>query len=287
MPTTSEWSRGEGEAVVVFSGDWMPTGGRKIRFSEGLLQFFSSADFLVANFEGVSLPPPHSVVMQQVHGKETLEALTSLAPPHRIVLSCANNHAADHGSNLFEKHLRNLESLGFVVAGSRARPVVEPLAGIRVAALTQWSNHPGPFLADLKNEKELVRDGVFNILYPHWGFELELYPRSLLVETARQWLTRWDLVVGHHSHTPAPVAAFDSPAGRKPVAFSLGDFVTCSRQRKNRWGIVVRVCLGKDAKGTFRLRRLDWRFCVTAPRGRELFVRLADRCPYFAANTGP
>jgi hypothetical protein len=273
--------------TVVFTGDWMPTGGRNIRFGDGLHRFLSSADYLVANFEGVSLSPAYQVIMQQVHGEETLEALASIVPPHRVVLSCANNHAADHGFSLFEKHVRNLKSMGFIVVGSRDCPVVEPVPGIRLAALTQWSNHPGQFLADLQMEKALACDGMFNILYPHWGFELELYPRSPLVETAKNWLTRWDLVVGHHSHTPAPVAALDSPAGRKPVAFSLGDFVTCSRQRKNRWGIVVRVFLGRDARGIFRLRRLDWRFCVTVSRGRELIVRLADRCPYFPGATGP
>jgi len=267
--------------TVLFTGDWMPTGGRAIRFGEELLRFFAPADLVVANFEGVSVQPGRSVVMQQVHGKETLDALTSLSVPNRIVLSCANNHAADHGYKVFAAHFDYLESLGFQVVGSSDRPVVQPLPGVRLAALTQWSNHSGPYLASLEMAAAIGDARDFNVLYPHWGFELELFPRPEMVELARHLLSRWDMIMGHHSHTPAPVAGLGPAGVRRPVAFSLGNFVSSSRMRKNRWGIVCRAFLGRNLAGHRVLRQLEWRFSTVEFHGRDLVVNLADRCPYF------
>jgi hypothetical protein len=283
----SRWSHGDTDTIIAFTGDWMPARGRRIRFEDGLKRFLCGVDLLVANFEGVSLPPPRAVVMQQVHGEETFSALTELAPPRRIVLSCANNHSADHGFDLFCEHVRNLESRGFAVVGSRERPFIEPFSGLRLAAVTQWSNHAGSFLAGLETEADRVRDGLFQVLFPHWGYELELSPRPILVEKAREWLSRWDLVIGHHSHTPAPVTVLESPGGPRPVAFSLGNFICCSRRRLNSWGIVVRIFLGKERTGNYRLRRLEWRFSRSRLCGREIRVGLADACPYFPRAAMP
>lgn len=272
--------------MLGFTGDWMPAGGRVIRFGDRLRDFLKPADFLVANFEGISVRPHRAVVMQQVHGPETLEALTRLAPPDRIIVSVANNHAADHGFKVFLSHLRTLEARGFLVVGDCDRPVVVPVPGVRLAALTRWSNHPAPFLASLDRENALACPGDFCIMYPHWGFELELYPRMELVQQAREWLGRWDLVVGHHSHTPAPVSAIETPGGKRPVAFSLGNFMAGSWSRKNRWGMVVRIHLGRDPGGRYRLRRLDWRFTTVTRNRREFLLRLSDHCPYFPEVSG-
>ena len=282
LERSSRWSEGAEQITLCFTGDWMPLGGRELTFGEGLIRFFADADVVVCNFEGVSVPVGRSVVMQQVHGPETIRALSRLVPVNRIVLSCANNHSADHGYGAFRDHYNHLESLGFRVVGSLDRPVIQLAPAILLETGTDWSNHPGPFLARPKVNDEPDSDGEsYRILYPHWGYELELFPRPELVSRARDLLAGRDLIVGHHPHTPAPCTRLDGGAGERPVFFSMGNFCTLSRSAKNRWGMVVRVVLGGNGKGKAELRRLDWHFSHVSRKRGSIHVQLADQCPYF------
>lgn len=260
----------------------MPLGGRELVLSDDAACFFRGADAVICNFEGVSIQGGRKVVMQQVHGPETIRALSLLAPADRLVLSCANNHSADHGYEIFRDHCLRLESLGYRIVGSLNRPEIELAPGIILEAGTDWSNHPGPFLAEPGKGDGLSHSRkVFRILYCHWGFELELHPRPELVDRARSLLDGRDLIVGHHPHTPAPCTRLDGGGGDRPVAFSLGNFCTVSRSAKNRWGMVVRAVLGRSAAGVVRLRRLDWHFSHVRRTNGRIQVQLMDRCPYF------
>ena len=62
----------------------MPLGGREMTFGDDLIRFFADADVVVCNFEGVSVPGGRSVVMQQVHGPETIRAFFRMAPADRM-----------------------------------------------------------------------------------------------------------------------------------------------------------------------------------------------------------
>ena len=166
--------------------------------------------------------------------------------------------------------------------GSLEQPVIQLAPGILLEAGTDWSNHPGPFLATPKANDASNRDReAYRILYPHWGYELELFPRPEWVSRARDLLAGRDLIVGHHPHTPAPCTRLDGGEGERPVAFSMGNFCTVSRSAQNRWGMVIRVVLGREGNGKVQLRRLDWHFSHVSRKKGDIHVHLAERCPYF------
>jgi poly-gamma-glutamate capsule biosynthesis protein CapA/YwtB (metallophosphatase superfamily) len=91
-----------------------------------------------------------------------------------------------------------------------------------------------------------------NLLFPHWGFELELNPRRSMVRKARAWLAKgFNAIVAHHGHTPR--ALYAEP-GRDfgPAALvvdSLGDFVCGFPQEWYSYGMVLKVGLGVDSSG--------------------------------------
>ena len=46
-----------------------------------------------------------------------------------------------------------------------------------------------------------------NIFYPHWGYDLELYPRTSTIKKGRELLTYFDAIIGHHTHAPQPITS--------------------------------------------------------------------------------
>lgn len=63
-----------------------------------------------------------------------------------------------------------------------------------------------------------------NILFPHWGYELETYPRPEIVHLAKTYAREFDAILGHHPHTVQPFTTDRLRYGNRPIAYSLGDF---------------------------------------------------------------
>ena len=73
--------------------------------------FAAAHDYLLVNWEGTLTDLPR-MGLSQKHVVSTVESVLSLHNADRIVLSVANNHAADYGYAHFEKSVSQLESFG-------------------------------------------------------------------------------------------------------------------------------------------------------------------------------
>ncbi len=188
-----------------------------------LRRLISGADLLVANCEGPVRPDPRlSRIGRERPSVEfvaaTLEQLG--AQPQRCVLSVANNHCLDHGRDDVAVTVENLRSLGVRPVGHRtgARGTDDGVVRIDldglelvIVAWTDWLNHTArrsPVWTEPPPE-ELWAQGAgatLPLLFPHWGWELELAPREALRSTARRLLDRRAAVlVGHHPHVVQPL----------------------------------------------------------------------------------
>jgi hypothetical protein len=243
--------------TLAFLGDILPT--RRVSFAVDpeVQAFVRGVDWLVGNLEGpvVSRRVPW-VFMGQAHTPDILDLLETLAPPERTVLLCANNHAADYGPEIHQASRALLRRHGILCPGDRSQPTVGLTAPVALTAGTAWSNHEQEFLAPLPAAPPAHHG--FRILCPHWGYELETVPRQCQITQGARWLREWDLIVGHHSHTPQPVTADAVGRQRRAIAYSLGNFTFGYDLPHHRRGLMLRVEVGPTPDGAWAVGRLQW-----------------------------
>lgn len=262
--------------TIAFAGDLLPLRGRRCRPAAALRGLLRGADVLVANFEGtLATPDAHRVFMAQAHDEAILDFLADLFPPERTLLNVANNHAGDFGRPVFERSCERLEEAGFHIFGRAERPAAR-VEDVLVAGYTEWSNQPCRYVC--RAEPALPGEGAkLRILTPHWGYELQAYPHPGQIARARELTGRWDLVVGHHSHWPQPVTAYGPRAGRRLVAYSLGNFTFGLPLVRHLRGLLLLVEVGPraDGDGAWGVGRTTWWWTRTVFTGaREAMVVL-------------
>ena len=264
-----------------FFGDLMQLEGRKLQFADDLKLFFADADYLIGNFEG-AISSTKGGLMASLHTEEILEALKGLSAPERIVLTNANNHGCDFGWAEFNKSYELQKKHGFLVIGRKDEPSILLDGHINVASVTQWSNQPCTYLAEFTDIDKAHDPTAFNVLSPHWGYEMQMYPGPEQVREGQNLLGNWDMIIGHHTHAPQVITAYEIDESKQLLAYSLGDFCTYLKIDNYRHGIVVKAQVGPDSNGNWRVGKVEWRCSKIDQVDRKTTrVRLADHCELF------
>lgn len=250
-----------------FIGDIMILDGIDLRIGEDIRTFFSDADFLVGNFEGTIVTGHHKhVFMAQAHTEEILNVLANLYPPERTILSCANNHSGDYGWRDFCSSYQLIQDYGFFTMGRRDEPSIVIDGKVNIASCTSWSNQKCKFVATTDEaDRYFIDDAAFNILYPHWGYEMQLTPRHQQVQQGRELLSKWDMIIGHHSHCPQPILLHEYNRRQKLMAYSLGNFCSSRATENRQIGIALKVELGPDKSGIWAVGKVQWEFISIRP----------------------
>ncbi|MEX2689032.1 MAG: CapA family protein [Candidatus Njordarchaeum guaymaensis] len=279
IPKSLELNPISTQVKLGFIGDIMPMKRKILQFDESLREFINDVDYLVGNFEGIITNSKKRVFMAQIHSEQILLDLKKLFPPEKTILACANNHSADFGFQEFKKSYQLLKDHGFLIIGTKDEPKILLKDSVNLANITYWSNHPCSFLADFENvDKYFDPNAKFNILYQHWGYELQLYPNPAQIKLGKKLLEKWDMIVGHHSHCPQPIARY----GNKIIAYSLGDFCIGKNLRKYSYGMIVKAEIGPDNKGIWRVGKIEWRFTKIEHINRHISeVRIVNQCKFF------
>ncbi len=278
-----------------FGGDLMSMFEKPIRFDESVKAFFQGCDHVILNFEGV-ITDEKQIAPDQKHTRPILQALDQIAARDRLVLSLANNHTGDFGEAACRDCMTLLRQEGFTHFGVKESPFIDLGEHLRIVTGTQYSNREGCHLAWLSDPTEHLRPGAFNVAFPHWGYELETYPRPELVERMKAWLQRFDAVVGHHSHTPQPITCETVEGVRKLAAYSLGDLCFGMAYRLPTfkyyiWGALARIEVGplKRDPSRWAVGQMDWQFieCRHLSRTAGFEVRIAEHCDLFQGRAAP
>lgn len=222
---------------IAFIGDFMPFGKRRLHISENLRHFLGTADTLVVNLEGVVTAEKRPLALN--HSKAIFETIRSLNT-HNILLNVANNHASDFGHEVFVKHLHLLQDEGFEVLGHDDTPYV--LGGkFLLKASSAWSNQPLVTTSRFSLSKKVPQtqqDGCYNIFLPHWGYEMELFPRKKQVQFAKEMIeSGWHTIIGNHPHCPQPVELYRGGI----VAYSLGNFCYGNYNPNHWYGMALKL----------------------------------------------
>jgi len=269
-----------------FVGDIMKMGSRELILGTGIRRFFKDIDYLIGNFEGIITNRKHEVIAEQVHNQRILATLKSLLPPEKIVLSYANNHSNDFGWGEYKKSFQLLQQHGFLVLGRRDVPNVSLEDGlVNIATASTWSNQPCEFIASFQQIADAYQpSAAFNILYPHWGYELYLYPHPNQIAVAKKLLEQWDALIGHHSHTPQPVTALPTTRGKKVVAYSLGNFTYgVTWKLYHKYGIVLKLEIGPNKEDLWQVGELSWQFTLLhPPKEKSVLCEINRKCQWFS-----
>lgn len=265
-----------------FLGDIMQMKGRKLEFGGDLKQFFADVDYLVGNFEGV-ITSSKGFLMASIHSEEVLTALESLFAPEKTILTNANNHTCDFGWKEFNKSYQLQKDHGFLVIGRKDEPAILLDTQVNVVNVTKWSNQPCTHIAEFDDiEVAFNADAAFNILSLHWGYEMQLYPNPDQINKGKDFLEKWDMIVGHHSHCPQVITSYEVNNSKKLLAYSLGDFCTHLKIGKYLYGIVIKGEIGPNSEGKWQVGRVEWRFStVNHVDDVTTKIELADSCKYF------
>lgn len=282
IPETSDLNDITPEVTVAFLGDIMMIPGQRLTFDDELKDFLSGADYLVGNFEG-TITEMRRGLLGSKHSKQILVDLKDLFPPERTILTNANNHTCDYPLEELNRSIELQKQHGFVPIGLKEQPAVMLDGKINVVNVTRWSNKPCSYLAEFDDvDSTYDEDAAFNLLSPHWGYEMQLYPNPAQIAQAKELLHQWDMIVGHHSHVPQVITAYQTDADSRLVAYSLGDFCTFAKLDKYLYGIVVKAEIGPDAGGKWRAGKVEWRFSYVNHLDAETVrIELADGFKYF------
>lgn len=236
--------------------------------------------------------------------------LLNFLQPKKAVLSVANNHCLDKGLTSLQNTIALLQSKGIYHNGlktsSQKLYTLVSVKGIKIGfyACTWGVNNPkdkfkeelnlikgiAPFnrqpLANQEAEKALKQmadDGIdFKIIYVHWGYEYEFYPRQNTMKLARTLAQAGaDIIIGAHPHVFQPAeliyTAKDSLNYHTTlVNYSLGNFCTSMYSTETRLGLIENISLIKDKNGKISFTCPTYTYVYNAPhlgnRKRKLLL---------------
>jgi hypothetical protein len=270
--------------TISFIGDIMAMNSKQLIIEQSVKQFIKGSDFLIGNFEG-TITSEKKKLMDKRHKPQIMDTLETLFPPNKTFLSVANNHSGDFGVDRFSTSVNQLKERGFNVFGTEENPFIDLSDEIRVVGSTRWSNRPCNYLVELEDSNRYIKEGSFNILFPHWGYELELYPRIEIINHGRISLEKFDALIGHHSHCPQPISFFPIDNRNKLIAYSLGDFCLGSESTKRevmQYGVVIKAEIGKDPEGKWLIGKVEWNFLKSFSLSKKkTVVKTVDIEPNF------
>lgn len=215
--------------------------------------------------------------------------LSQLFPIDKIYLSLANNHAGDFEQSIFHQGLDTLKTIGFNVFGTSNSPFIDLSPNVRIFTGTCWSNKKRGWkrVSDLSKfniQKSKLSD--LNILFPHWGYEMELYPRDEIIDKGANYLKHFDAIIGHHPHLPQPVTLHRTTNQNKfqLCAYSLGDFCigrSFPILKTYNYGMILKMEIGTHSKSNgWAIGHTKWRFIYSKPRKSTIKVDICEKLPF-------
>lgn len=241
---------------LVFIGDISYTANKILKFDDIFSNFVKDSNFLIANLEGCLKCAISNNLRKNRIGDvaidiEIFDAIRDFFPLEKIFLSVANNHIGDYDLNTFMKTKEYLEKMDFNIFGYIDKPFADLNEDIRIIGGSMWSNRPCAFITNIYDSEKNIKKKSFNILYPHWGYELCEYPSTELVQLGKQLLIKFDAIIGLHAHTPQPITIENN----KLLAYCIGN-MTCNHKKLFQHmhcnkGIVIKINIGENLWKSF------------------------------------
>jgi hypothetical protein len=251
-PASLDWTLhlldDEPDWTMGFVGDICPLFGREAHFADDVRAFLADCDVIVGNFEGVFSDRFWQPFLMK-HEPSIFGVLEQIAPLERWVVSIANNHATDFGTDALRRTLDALDRRGLRWLGTAERPRLALADDVTLTAWTWWLNRPADGVA--RTDPGAPPTPGLHVALPHWGYEHERQPRP-----SQTVPDGYDLVTGHHTHLPQP---FERTDNGRLVAWSLGNFITGKQLPVLGEGALLRVGVARPDAGPPEIVRAQFR----------------------------
>jgi poly-gamma-glutamate synthesis protein (capsule biosynthesis protein) len=221
--------------------------------------FLKSADFVVANAEGV-FSDNTSITKGVANAPLRFTFATSTLPMLKALgftaFSQANNHNADFGAGASASSHEAIGKTGILPFGDYWNETVGPVymekngQKIALVGFNEFSYR------NIEHVDEAIKvakaNGAYTIVFPHWGIE---YSQGVSAKQ-REWAHRFvddgaDVVIGAHPHVVEPIELYNG----SPIFYSLGNFIFDQYQPHTREALAVTISL-KNQMQTFTLNPL-------------------------------
>ncbi|MGW8179585.1 MAG: CapA family protein [bacterium] len=208
---------------------------------ENVKQYLATADIAFGNLES-PIGPGTVPIVRGVVFKCLTRYVPGLVEAGFDVLSTANNHALDQGTDNVEFTVNYLESHKILAVGSRRigdqtsfgrvirrKGVAVGFLAYSYAAYNDGGARQSPLIATWHDREQVIEEisqlkEEVDILFVsiHAGGEYRRKPEKQKTEFAREAIDAGaDAVIGHHPHWIQPVEIYRG----KPIFYSLGNFV--------------------------------------------------------------
>lgn len=285
MPTISifDWEKGSWTpdktashsnrvaAKVCIAGDWAPIRVfKKIMATHpesvygDLLPILRAADLSIVNLESPLSDRGEPVFKSGSVFKGEQRHIQALTAVPFGVVTLANNHMFDYGTNAFEDTMDvlNRNHIQWTGAGMSIEeaciPLVVNVNDVKIGIvnfsegedLTSAGKEPGVMGWDLPKVEGVIkalRPKVdFIIVISHCGIEYIPFPPPYVTKAFKQMARAGaDIVIGHHPHVPQGIQFYDNV----PICYSLGNFVFYQPTNfiYRKLGYLVNLGLNKDS----------------------------------------
>ena len=277
--------------TILIAGDYSPKecfqkaiddGDYKDLF-QGLREIISSADYSVVNFE-TTIPTLESKPIEKV-GSHLYAKENSLEPLKYLgfkMLTMANNHFLDYGSDALKNSKKLAKDNGFDTVGagdnlSEARKYkVVDIKGCRVAFInvcehefsiateTQAGCNPLDIISVTYDIKSAKNESDYVIVIVHGGNEHYKLPSPRMKKMYRFFVDQGaDVVLNHHQHCYSGYEVYNG----KPIFYGLGNFCFDSRSdiqlrhETYNYGYMVKLELGE----TIAYELIPYEQCFSKP----------------------
>jgi poly-gamma-glutamate synthesis protein (capsule biosynthesis protein) len=196
------------------------------------------------------------------------------------VLTNANNHIYDRGTDGIVKTLEELDTRGVPHTGAYAAegdkvPLIVDVEGIHIAIFAYTdilNNSPGSsntYMIDRYSEELVAADMAaaeeagadYTIVCIHWGIE-NTHSENSAQRRMAEFIANAgaDIILGSHPHATQPVALIATERGEDvPVVYSMGNFISSMPRTMNKDSVIMRLALEKEHEtGTTSLTGLSY-----------------------------
>ena len=241
-----------------------------------MFSWFALGDISMVNLEG-PVTRGGRKVEKEFNFKIPPKYLQTIVNGGIDIVSIANNHIFDFGSEGLIETIQFLDSVGIKHVGAgkgleeARRPVIFELKGMRIGFLAYFglgtfgANKNDPRVAprleryiaeDIKKLKqEHLTDYV--VVNFHWGIEKAIYPSEWQLKLAHRAIDAGaDLIVGHHPHVLQGIERYKKGV----IAYSLGNFIFGGNNRRTYDTAVLQVVLSREKRefSLIPVRVKDW-----------------------------
>lgn len=222
---------------------------------DGIRPYTAGVDTLFLNLETPLSRRGSAMERKAYTFRSSPEVSDILKQERALVVTLANNHILDYGTEALMDTIANLRNSGvsYVGAGSnwleasRAALVKTPVGTLRFAGFSNtlpksyWAkkDQPGTLYGSKKAISTVLAghrgEGPLIAAF-HWGAELMEEPKEYQFDLARLAVDSGaSLVVGHHPHIPQPIDMYKGV----PILYSLGNFSFGSYSKKAPYGLMA------------------------------------------------